>query len=136
MHIEDLWEPAEWERFQKWMRCHGVYQPPARFPQSSLVPVERGYVWDTRDPEDCRPSDIDTPYPGRRQIDGRAFRRVARELGCLDEDIIGQVGGGGVESRSRCELTTKLLHAHAPALPSTQRRRPRPSTPSSRRSGR
>ena len=120
VRIQDLWEPTEWERFQKWMRRarRGVYQPPARFPQSSLVPLARGYVWDTRDPDDCRPmepSDIDTPFPGKRQIDRHAFRRVARELGCLDEDIIGQVGGGGVESRSRCELTTEL-HAHAPGV--------------------
>ena len=46
VRIEDLWEPTEWERFQKWMRRarRGVYQPPARFPQSSLVPLARGYV--------------------------------------------------------------------------------------------
>ena len=35
------------------------------------------------------PSTRDTPFPGARQIDRAAFRRVAAELGSLDADIIG-----------------------------------------------
>ena len=118
--IEDLWLPEEWERLQRWMRSAraDASQPSATFPQSSLVPLARGFVWDCRDRHDCRPmqpSSRDTPFPGARQIDRAAFRRVAAELGSLDADIIGQVGEGGVESRSRCALTTEL-HAHAPGL--------------------
>ena len=96
----------------------GAYQPSAYFPQESLVPLARGFIWDSRDPNDCvpmQPSDRHTTFPGARQIDRAAFRRIAREVGSLDEDIIGQVGGGGVESRSRCALTTEL-HSHAPGL--------------------
>ena len=63
----------------------------------------------------ARPRGLHTNFPGARQIDRAAFRRIAREVGSLDEDIIGQVGGGGVESRSRCALTTEL-HSHAPGL--------------------
>ena len=120
VRVADLWQPPEWARFQKWMQGarRGAFQPSAYFPQDSLVPLARGFVWDSRDPDDCvpmQPSDEHTVFPGPRQIDRAAFRRYARELGSLDEDIIGQVGGGGVESRSRCALTTEL-HSHAPGL--------------------
>ena len=118
--VEDLWLPDEWARLQKWMRNarRDAPQPSATFPQSSLVPLARGFIWDCRDPRNCapmEPSTRHTPFPGARQIDRAAFRRVAAELGSLDADIIGQVGEGGVESRSRCELTTEL-HSHAPGL--------------------
>ena len=120
VRVADLWRPTEWARFQAWMRRarRGAHQASAYFPQESLVPLARGFVWDSRDPEDCvpmQPSDRHTTFPGARQIDRAAFRRIAREVGSLDEDIIGQVGGGGVESRSRCALTTEL-HSHAPGL--------------------
>ena len=120
VRVADLWRPAEWTRFQAWMQRarRGAYQPSAYFPQESLVPLARGFIWDSRDPNDCvpmQPSDRHTTFPGARQIDRAAFRRIAREVGSLDEDIIGQVGGGGVESRSRCALTTEL-HSHAPGL--------------------
>ena len=83
-------------RFQAWMRRarRDAHQAPAYFPQSSLVPLARGYVWDSRNPDDCvpmEPSDRDTVFPGARQIDRAAFRRLAREVGSRDEDIIGQV---------------------------------------------
>ena len=120
VHVEDLWVPAEWQRFQRWMRAArlGGSQPSAYFPQSSLVLLARGFRWDSRDPTNCvpmEPSTRDTTFPGKRQIDRAAFRRAAREVGSLDADIIGQVGEGGVESRSSCELTTEL-HSHAPGL--------------------
>ena len=118
--IADLWVPAEWTRFQSWMQRarRGKPQPSATFPQSSLVPLARGFVWDTRDPLDClpmQPSDEHTVFPGERQIDRAAFRRMATEVGSADDDIVGQVGFGGVESRSRCGLTSEL-HSHAPGL--------------------
>ena len=120
VRVADLWLPEEWARFQRWMRAarRGAHQPSAYFPQSSLAPLARGFVWDSRDPDNCvpmEPSDERTVFPGKRQIDRAAFRRIAREVGSRDGDIIGQVGGGGVESRSRCELTTEL-HSHAPGL--------------------
>ena len=118
--IADLWLPEEWRRFQAWMARarRGVSQPSAVFPQTSLQPLARGFVWDTRNPDDCtpmRPSDERTRFPGERQIDREAFCRMAAEVGSLDADILGQVGRGGVESRSRCELTSEL-HSHAPGL--------------------
>ena len=118
--IADLWLPEEWQRFQAWMARarRGVSQKSAVFPQTSLQPLARGFVWDTRNPDDCipmQPSDEDTRFPGKRQIDREAFCRMAAEVGSLDADILGQVGRGGVESRSRCELTSEL-HSHAPGL--------------------
>ena len=118
--IADLWLPEEWQRFQAWMSRarRGVSQKSAVFPQTSLQPLARGFIWDTRNPDDCipmQPSDENTRFPGRRQIDREAFCRMAAEVGSLDADILGQVGRGGVESRSRCELTSEL-HSHAPGL--------------------
>ena len=190
VHIEDLWVPDEWRRLQRWMRDarRGGHQPPARFPQTSLVPLARGYVWDTRDPRKCvpmEPSTERTVFPGRRQIDRAAFRRIARDVGSRDADIVGQarvhactpmpahshacacidtracagdhppegtrpraqactrarlhtlqVGGGGVESRSTCALTTELHTCTRRASPRGRRRPPRRSTTNSRRSGR
>ena len=120
VHIEDLWVPDEWARFQAWMRRarRGGHQASAYFPQSSLVPLARGYIWDTRNPRDCvpmAPSDGSTKFPGKRQLDRDAFRRAAKAVGSRDADIIGQVARGGVESRSRCSLTSEL-HSHAPGL--------------------
>ena len=120
VHIEDLWVPDEWARFQKWMQRarRGGHQASAYFPQSSLVPLARGFIWDTRDPRKCvpmAPSDEHTQFPGKRQLDRGAFRRAAEAVGSRDKDIIGQVTKGGVESRSRCALTSEL-HAHAPGV--------------------
>ena len=116
----DLWLPDSFERLQKWMARakRGVFQPPAIFTQDALAPLARGYIWSCFDPDNCvpmEPSDRNTVFPGERQIDRAAFRRVAAEVGSDDRDIIGQVGEGGVESRSECALNTEL-HCHAPGF--------------------
>ena len=120
VHIEDLWMPGKYEELQAWMRRarRGAHLRPAIFPQADLVPLARGYIWDSRDPRRCVPmvpSDRHTVFPGARQMDRAAFRRAAAEVGATDHDIVAQAGEGGVESRSQCELTTEL-HTHAPGL--------------------
>eukprot|EP00965_Chrysotila_dentata_P131454 4345434-Pleurochrysis_carterae.AAC.1 len=77
--------------------------------QELLQPWARGVVWDCRDLEQCAPvvpSSRHTQFPGARQVDRAALRRVAAELGWGDEDIVAQVGEGGVETRADCDLTT------------------------------
>ena len=75
----------------------------------------RGTVWDCRDPDNCVPvvrSDRHTTFPGEKQIDREQFRRVAAELGWHDADIIGQVGEGGVETRSEAALDSVFSFHH------------------------
>jgi hypothetical protein len=118
--MEDLWAGDEYGRVQRWL---GDAQRgrPARtevFPQSSLVELARGFQWDTRNPRNCipfEPSTLETQFPGERQLDRAAFARAAREVGSDDHDLRSQAGGGGMESRSECELTT-VLQGHAPGL--------------------
>eukprot|EP00965_Chrysotila_dentata_P086885 2867537-Pleurochrysis_carterae.AAC.1 len=65
-----------------------------------MAPWARGTVWDCADPARCVPvqrSTRDTPFEGRRQIDRAAFRAAAVQLRWGDEDIVAQVGEGGVE---------------------------------------
>ena len=120
VRITDLWQPGEYERLQRWL-AEARRGRPARtetFPQSSLVELARGYRWDCRNPQNCvpfEPSTVATDFPGERQIDREAFAAAAREVGSEDHDLTGQAGGGGVESRSSCELTT-VLQGHAPGL--------------------
>ena len=86
--------------------------------QEQMAPFARGVVWDCSDPADCRPvrrSSRETVFPGQRQLDRAAVRRVAAELGWEDEDIIHQIGEGGIETRSECELLT-VLAFHHPSL--------------------
>eukprot|EP00965_Chrysotila_dentata_P073238 2419558-Pleurochrysis_carterae.AAC.1 len=69
----------------------------------------RGVVWDCADPERCAPvrrSTRQTNFPGRRQVDRPALRAAAAELRWHDRDILEQVGEGGMEVRSDCELIT------------------------------
>ena len=75
----------------------------------------RGCVWDCSDPLSCvvvRRSDAHTAFPGERQVNRSAVREVAQLLGWHDADIIRQVGGGGIESHSDCELATVLAFHH------------------------
>ena len=45
-------------------------------------------------------------------MDRAAVREAACELDWHDEDIVSQIGEGGVEARSGCELTTVLAFHH------------------------
>ena len=83
--------------------------------QEQMQPWARGVVWDCRDPERCVPvqrSTRDTPVAGRRQVNRRRVREVAEQLGWHDTDLIDQIGEGGVEVRSACELLTVLAFHH------------------------
>ena len=87
--------------------------------QDQMAPFARGLVWDCSDPADCRPvrrSTRDTVFPGARQLDRAAVRRVAAELDWVDTDIIDQIGEGGVETRADCELITVLAFHHQSLL--------------------
>ena len=83
--------------------------------QHQMQPWARGVIWDCQNPDACRPvqrSTRDTIFPGRRQIDRTALRRVASELHWHDTDIIAQAGEGGIECRSHCPLDTVLSFHH------------------------
>ena len=91
--------------------------PTVTITQSEMPLFARYVVWDCADPADCRPvvrSDRDTVFPGQRQIDRAALRRIAAELGWdkIDADIVAQMGEGGVEARSACALETVLAWHH------------------------
>ena len=83
--------------------------------QERLQPWARGVVWDCRDPMACVPvarSTRHTAFPGKRQLDRDAVRRVAALLDWHDGDIIDQIGEGGVEVRSDCTLDIVLTFHH------------------------
>ena len=117
------------DKVQAWMRLadaaaaalRGGRSPPSVptvvIAQDEQPLFARYVVWDCSDPDDCRPvarSTRDTVFPGARQIDRAALRRVAAELGWdrVDADIIAQVGEGGVEARSECAMETVLAWHH------------------------
>ena len=85
--------------------------------QEEMQPWARGIVWDCARPTACVPvaaSDRTTEFPGKRQLN-RAFVREAAELlgwDSVDPDIVAQLGEGGVETRSECELLTVLTFHH------------------------
>ena len=86
--------------------------------QDQLQPWARGVIWDCRDPADCRPvqrSTRCTEFPGSRQVDRGAIRRIAELLGWHDDDLIDQIGEGGMEVRSDCSLDI-VLAFHHPSL--------------------
>ena len=83
--------------------------------QDEMQPWARGIIWDTRDPAHCVPaqrSTRDTTFAGVRQVDRAALRALAELLDWHDDDIVRQVGEGGVEARSGCDLTTVLAFHH------------------------
>ena len=82
--------------------------------QAEMQPWARDIVWDCRVSTACVPvqrSTRHTPFHGRR-LSRSAVRRVAQELGWHDSDIIDQIGEGGIETRSDCELETVLAFHH------------------------
>ena len=132
IHISDLYLPGVYtEVVQGWLAQADAAAaairrgeaPPAvptvTIGQEQMAPWARGMVWDCADPANCRPvqrSSGDTTSPGERQLDRAAVRRIADELGWHDEDIIRQIGGGGIETRSECELITVLAFHHGSLL--------------------
>lgn len=76
----------------------------------------RGIIWDTRDPDDCKPvahSSADTPAGEGRQINRAALRRIAAAVGWdkIDPDLLEQLDGG-CDSRSDAELLSVFSFHH------------------------
>ena len=91
--------------------------PTVTINQDQMAPFARGVVWDCGNPDRCAPvtrSDRHTTFPGQRQVDRAALRKVAAAIGWerVDPDIIQQIGEGGVEARTGCALTTVLAWHH------------------------
>ena len=83
--------------------------------QDSLQPWARDIVWDCREPANCRPvrrSTRRTTFAGARQVDRAALRRIAAELNWHDDDLVDQIGEGGMEVRSACTLDIVLTFHH------------------------
>ena len=101
--------------------AHPPHVPTRVIGQDQLQPWARGTIWDciTHGHLDCRPvqrSTRHTAFPGKRQVDRPAVRRVADLLGWHDQDIVDQVGEGGIEVRSDCTLDIVLTFHHASLL--------------------
>eukprot|EP00965_Chrysotila_dentata_P040947 1357292-Pleurochrysis_carterae.AAC.2 len=80
-----------------------------------MAPWARGIFWDCADPVRCTPVERSTRHTdseGARQIDRGALRAAAATMQWADADIVEQVGEGGVEVRSGCELLTVLAFHH------------------------
>ena len=89
--------------------------------QDQLQPWARGVVWDciTHGHLDCRPVERSTrhsSFPGERQVNRPAVRRVAELLGWHDQDIVDQIGEGGVEVRSDRTMDIVLTFHHSSLL--------------------
>ena len=83
--------------------------------QDQLQHWARGVVWDCHDPASCKPvqrSTRHTTFPGERQLDRAAVRRIAAALGWHDDDIVDQIGEGGVEVRLECSIDIVLAFHH------------------------
>ena len=134
IHIEQLFLPGVYaDQVQTWMALadeaasaiRAGKRPPAVptrvIGQDSLQPWARDVVWDciSRGPHDCRPvqrSTRHTAFPGKRQVNRAEIRRIAALLGWHDEDIVDQVGEGGIETRSDCTLDIVLTFHHGSLL--------------------
>ena len=126
--ITALFEDGVYHSIEEWLSAAAVAmaalrakksfrRPPTLvITQRQLKPFARGIVWDTRNPQACvplLPSDRHTQFPGDRQINRAAVRRMAEDVGWLDHDLLLQVGEGGVESRSECPMDIQLSFHHS-----------------------
>ena len=87
--------------------------------QHEMPEWARDIVWDCTTPHDCHPvqrSDGSTRFAAKKQINREQFLNMAREVDNLDNEIVSQIGGGGVESDSECELITVLAFHHGGLL--------------------
>ena len=128
VHIEELYLPGVYEsEVLSWLRMadaaatairRGEAPPsvPTRTIEAAQQPAwARGRVWDCSDPRACVPvqrSTRETVFEGEQQLDRAAVRRVALLIGWDDDDLISQIGEGGVETRADCELVTVLAFHH------------------------
>ena len=90
--------------------------PTLVFTQEHMPRWARGVVWDCSTPADCRPvqrSTRHTVFKGEKQLNREALREVAQVLDWQDLDLLNQIGEGGIETRSQCELVTVLAFHHA-----------------------
>ena len=128
IRLPDLFLPGVWERLLTWLAAadlamaaleRGEFMSPGTLVilQEDLQPWARAILWDTSDPENCvfaQPSSRDLLHSERgkaRQIDPTVLRRMAAELGWDDLDICDQAEDG-IESRTRCSLSTVLSFHH------------------------
>lgn len=96
------------------------HRPPGDFVVTAEeMPVwARGQVWDTEDPDDCRPverSSHRTSFPGEKQFRRDEIGRIAAELGwqAIEPDIVDQAGGGGFELRSAAPRNITAVWHHS-----------------------
>ena len=118
--------PSNWQRLQQWQRraeakMNQLFGGPAAPDPGSLVIKECdrpkwtwGIDFDCADPDRCvelKPSDIDTVFPGPKQIDRHTWRAMAREVGCRHQDLYEQMAGG-IEMRPDCPRDIVLFFHH------------------------
>ena len=85
--------------------------------QDCMTPWARGIVWDTRNPDDCRPlAPSSGAMLGPKLVSAEAFAAAAAALDWPDRDIVSQVTDGGLRANHvGLELKTMLAWHHKSA---------------------